>query len=399
VELNGHTLPPQSYRLSDRPSASGLVTWTLELLDVTLQPGRNDFELRVATAEAFCRQPQALVVNFQPAARRGELPHVDLLSPATHATAAEPRIDVAFRVRSSAKVRRVLLTVGRQTIDLSGEDVSAAGVIERKDLPLEPGPNPIEVRAITDAGAEWAGVTVAYAASPVRLVVEEPRGEWQAGDWIWPEATAPDGKLLVRGHATWPEGRPTEPGDQVVRIYVNGFQQRPARLGPPRGGRRAFETEVTLSEASGNSVELEVPGLPAELGGRRPFRVDCRHPQRNRTLHLLAVGTGPDSGDRLTERVLAALRPAIGPDPRTAGFARIETHALASDDLTPGQILRRLRLLKLALDRRGAAGDVVMISFAGRETTGRYGPALLTGDGARDPHLYALDQDALAAVL
>jgi hypothetical protein len=72
-------------------------------------------------------------------------------------------------------------------------------------------------------------------------------------------------RVVLRGKVVWndPEDLTLKRADQAIRIFVNGFQQRPADLqaASPGGTERAFETTVLLNRQKENRIDFELPGL------------------------------------------------------------------------------------------------------------------------------------------
>src|SRR5207249_4112941 len=99
-----------------------------------------------------------------------------------------------------------------------------------------------------------------------------------AGAPLLPEVT-PDGKLILK--QPLPAGQATLYGKvywardddeqfktaKQVRVFVNGFQQRPAELRPFKGVKvknrpeREFVIDVNLNRPTDNHIEVVLPGL------------------------------------------------------------------------------------------------------------------------------------------
>ena len=201
----------------------------------------------------------------------------------------------------------------------------------------------------------------------------------------------PGPRLTARGRIVWndPNDQSLKAADQSVRVYVNGFQQRPAELQQPATGgksERVFETEILLNRDVENRIEFEVPGLRWDAGSRPQVLVqECTGFTSNQWLHLLIIGAGEENGKTLLDSLLKAMNARWEKDHwRTDVFERVEKYGpltVADDNLTPQAVQWQLGHIRDIMRGRQAAGagDVVWIYFKGGERIDEKGHFLLTG--------------------
>jgi hypothetical protein len=377
--------------------ARGARTWRVRLRDVPLAAGKNEVRCWVSNAEARCRAPAQLTVELVPPAQPPAPPEIDLVEPAQDGMVTEPELKVRFRIRSASPLRRVELvregTVPlRRAWDLANRQPDARGFyeVEEAEWPLVPGANRLRVEAVNAGGERHAEVVINYSALPVRLAIDRLELAGQGGQPLEPIRLS-DGKLLfdplpqgrawLHGHVTWDrEGNEQIHKTSWVRVHVNGAMQIPVRLEPVAGNarRKAFKAEILLSQAQGNYVDVELPGLKQEASNRPRFRVDCQKPERTQRLHLLIVGVGEKDGAGLTNRALAALRKREEVPGRisTTAFAQVIHYGTLSDLVDPDQVFTQLCKIKKTIEtlaQEGSANDVLLVYYQGEESVTREG--------------------------
>ena len=155
-----------------------------------------------------------------------------------------------------------------------------------------------------------------------------------------------------------------------MRIYVNGFQQLPAKLAPAAKDKpreRAFKSWIVLNLPD-NTIEASLPSLPPDERSRKKCEATCQQPSRGQDLHIVLVApeVQAQKSKELRERMLKALRaePLEGNLYRTPmSFDFVHFHERRQPDIS--SILVNVRGI---LARRAAAGspnDLVMVySFA-----------------------------------
>src|SRR5262249_20198945 len=146
---------------------------------------------------------------------------------------------------------------------------------------------------------------------PVRVAVErlEPRGagaqpiaaqEFPGGKFVFPEIA--EGRGWLYGKVTWDEGDDERlKQTAIVRGYVNGFQQVPAKLNDSEAGarERTFRTEVLLNHGGENHIALVLPELEQDACSCTQFNMNCKQPVRAQRLHLLAVSRQDQDPEQL----------------------------------------------------------------------------------------------------
>jgi WD40 repeat protein len=425
--INGRPIPTSQLTPLQPPSQ----TWKVLLKDVPLDAGANEVRLWVSNAEAQCQQPGSLKFVYNAPKVPSSAPRVAILSPVQDINVTDPAQRLRFRVWSTGRLQRVELVreglaefrlpfqVDQLTkndeglfelkvdvrltaqdnpqrvnpaVDVSKAKTNAEGFYDVAwDLRLLPRENRFRVEAVNEGGVRQALVVINYLHMPVRLVFEELRGK-QGNVSLKPKVRpggtvsfdpAPEGPVLLRGKVLW-DNESDEKLKQVnwVRVYVNGFQQIPARLDKPIGAarERTFTASILLNRSTKNEVEVELPNDQQEASNRPRFTVDCTHPVKEQRLHLLIVGVGEQDEQKLIEHANQALR--------TRAFTEIIRYGPLTGYVSQRQVFLQLRHLRHRIDldaQRGAANDVVMVYYHGKETMAAEGHYFLTSDSKYDP--------------
>src|SRR5262249_31198654 len=121
----------------------------------------------------------------------------------------------------------------------------------------------------------------------------------------------PTGRVHLRGRVLWDEENDKRLANtQIVRIYVNEFQQLPAKLEPPVSSsrERKFHATLLLNYPQDNHVRIALPELQQDSSNCKDFLVDCKQPERAQRLHLLVVSPGEKDEKRLRNEFLQALQ-------------------------------------------------------------------------------------------
>ena len=263
---------------------------------------------------------------------------------------------------------------------------------------LEPGTNLLGVMAVNEGGQSRAGVEVSCVPVPVRIDVDAlltPEGSAldlkreANGAVIAPQSPTP--RLRIQGRIIWDE--PKDPllarENLGVRVFVNGFQQRPATLEAAGKDKpeRAFETEILLNRLVDNYIEFELPSLKRNKESRPNVVVArCAEFKQDQWLHLLIIGAGEENRDTLLNNVLKAMNARKENETwRTDVFSHIKTYGpltKADHNLGPEYIHNQLFTIRERMRERQAAGagDIVLIYFKGEELIDKAkGHLLLTG--------------------
>src|SRR5439155_11635916 len=256
-------------------------------------------------------------------------PVVDFLQPRENIAVDSATLKVRFRVRSASALSKVQLLQedGKPAaVDLSRlqpqQDGSYQSTTEM-DIQLRRGLTVLRVVAANAGGEQDAALVVNFPYRPVRLVIDSllpigpggkavPAAAIPGGTLVFPEM--PHGRVQLRGHLVWDEQDDARlQQTKIVRVLVNGFQQLPAQLEPAAGGsrERAFRTDLLLSQAANNRVEIALPGLEQDASNRTEFLVNCKDPARAQRLHLILVSLNEEDAKGLDSKFLKLLEPAF----------------------------------------------------------------------------------------
>jgi hypothetical protein len=239
--------------------------------------GPNPLHLEVKNADGEATREEVVRLRYDIGARKAQ---IELRSP--------PRVDESryrldLRVHSQSKLRRIDLKKPSDTrsrpLDVSGQKEDGQGrfyeFTTTVTLDLREGPNLLAIDAENDGGVETHEATITYIPRPVRLLIEPP------------DEVAKTDTLALTGRIVWTDARRYEDIEthlRQLRVFVNGFRQgaptRPRVTGPTTGRRTGARelafTVSTILNRSENHIQVEVPGLPLEDGGRQLFKVACR---------------------------------------------------------------------------------------------------------------------------
>lgn len=401
VEVNGKARAHGKVTVEQGGGAAATVHVKGVALDGGEEKGeatKNEIRLWVSNGDGECAAPDPLVVTFKP---EQPPPSVEFLQPREDSiTVAQPKVSVRILVRSTTPLRRVGLAIeGRREIpvDLVGLKADARGQFELKtevEVPLPPGLTQMRVEA-ANAGGEVSStpLTVNYPKRPVQVIIDSLLPLGGASDKVEPERL-PDGGLRVpelatgrvqlRGRVVWDEKADERiKKARLVRIYVNGFQQMPALLKPPAkaGAReRAFETVLAMSQAAGNQVFVDIPGLEQEAGSRTDFTADCRSPLRAERLHVFALSSGSANGKTLKRQVLGAFQAKDDPSGaiKAPVFDSVSMYGpLVGYEVRPVYVYTQLINIREEIEGAANAGvrgnDLVVFYYHGREVVDAQG--------------------------
>ena len=374
-------------------------TWELTLQDVPLAKGRNLVRLSAANEQGAAARPGELTIQYKEPV---DAPVVKILGPTKVKVGARDYV-LNFSVRSKAALQCVELVQGkvRKPIDKDVSKLAATdGVYELKEslkVTLQPGMNVLGVMAVNEGGKSQAAIEISCVPVPVRIDVDAlltPEGaaidlkREANGAVLAPQAPTP--RLRIQGRVVW-----DDPNDPLisreglrVRVFVNGFQQRPGILQAAGKDKpeRAFETEILLNRLEDNYIEFELPNLRRSKESRPNVVVArCAAFKQDQWLHLLIIGAGEEKRDTLLNNVLKAMnaRKENGTW-RTDVFSNIKTYGpltKADHNLEPEYIHSQLFTIHQRMRERQAAGagDMVLIYFKGEELIDKTKGHLLTG--------------------
>jgi WD40 repeat protein len=383
--------PPLALQLEAPKQEKALNTWTVHLKNVPLGKGANVVRLWAANEQGLSREYGETTLVYTPVAPP---PIVTLVSPAEEQVKGRS-YQFKFQVQSKAPLKLVEVIQGKQPYpskkDLRALKPNKHELYELEDsisVRLEPGTNRLEVIAVNEGGSGRAAAMVSCVVVPVRVELDKvvARDSQQPvmlrrlpeGAFVVPQAPQP--LLDVTGRVVWDDPKDPQLIDagQSVRVYANGFQQRPAELQPAKDGERQFRAEVLLNRAENNEIEFELPTLIRNAENRLVVKVDkCAPFEPNQYLHLLIIGAGETDENRLVDSVLRALGARqIGADEwRTNVFEHVVLYGpliSAKKDLTPAAVRWQLRRIEQQIRARQAkgSGDIILIYFKGGESLG-----------------------------
>lgn len=255
-------------------------------------------------------------------------PEVSFLQPALDEQVLQPISVVEFSVRSESEISEVELWQstkdGKTRIPLESNAASNADegdfvVRHRVNIRLAPGLNSMDVFATNQGGEVSRSRFITYIEPPAIIQIESLRTEEgtvleNRAEVGQPRFDAPSPRAFVtlKGHVklTDENDERWQTGRHYIHVWVNGFQQLPARLSlrkQPGESRLQFETPVLLGQSE-NLVQLSVPGLPRE-SRQQIVPVQCSQPLQDQRLHLLVIGVLPESnGQQLLDGALNTLR-------------------------------------------------------------------------------------------
>jgi hypothetical protein len=205
----------------------------------------------------------------------------------------------------------------------------------------------------------------------------------------------PGGRATLFGKVYWARDDDEQfKTAKQVRVFVNGFQQRPATLERFKGVKvknrpeREFVIDVLLNRPTDNHIEVVLPGLKQRSANRREFVAECANPEPIARLHVLPVvirdkGSAAIDSAQLV-RQLSKLVPSV------AKATVVPYPPLTGSYVTPTQILARLVNIKSFLDATATAGgasDLVVVYYQGAEVIDTDGHYLLTSVSAHNSNL------------
>jgi WD40 repeat protein len=380
--------------------------WVVDVPRVPLERGTgkgeattNVVRLGVSNQEGESREFGTLeMVHEQPK----EPPLIAILEPEGRSTVLFPDVTVRYRVQSPSPLKEVRLIPGPgqpvpADVSRAGRGEGTSYVLEVEvPIHLQRGVTTLRVEATTVDGASGeATAVVTCPEGPVAVVLDSLSDQTGqvvpekviGGRLIFPKAMAA-GRVRLKGQVVWDESTDERLKKAAfVRVYVNGFQQRPARLAPPAPGgrRRAFEADLVLTREKDNQVWLALPDLQPGEGAPTQFQVDCRAPEKDQRLHLLAVS--PDETDEraLKEQVFRAFGIA-GPEDqlRTAAFQQVYLYGPQvghkADRIYLNSKLAQIKGRIMRLIGAGVPGnDLVVIYYRGKEKFDEKGNYFPTG--------------------
>jgi WD40 repeat protein len=376
--------------------------WTTEIKDMTLEEGKNLFELRVANDEGRARQTVPAIGTKPPPPR----PVVVFELPGDE-NVAVPFCPVRFFVRSQGPAQVTLFLNDRPVglEDFKVTDERDGKVYKIDQFPLDKQLNTLRVVA-NDAGMVGEKSVIVTVVQPT-VKVEAEGFRTQAGTVQGLDKPSETARGSLMGRVEWPDADdPVLRQPLDVRVWVNDMEQVTVGLDPAEGRVRRFRVPLCLSRPV-NKVELRFPeAVKRREGDRSEFEVKCDNPQKRQRGHLLVVAPDlkePAQQDKLTARVLKALRGEKLSETAFKSPAFPEGVLYKVDVLGPPSRLESiLYAVNYYIQRRGNdVNEVVIVYFQGRLRMHGGKQYLLWKEP--DPKLpletYAIDCDQLRSIL
>ncbi len=392
-----------------QPKKNEAGAWILEVKDIPLildeqkRVHKNALQVAIRNAEAESEPSAAVVVQYEePPPPR---PTIALKSPgpSREHLLEDPEVSLSFQVNSKAPLKRVVVTQdGQELFRPSALSLASPGVYEfaTPKLALRWGGNTLQVEAVNEGGPETVNLTLNVPPRPVQLVLDGLRTEGSTGKVIAPQdssdgkrsfANVPEGRVVLEGRVRWgnqDEELLKKPHD--VRIYVNGFQQVPARLepaSPEKPRERKFQAHLVLNLKE-NQIRADLPlALQQQENSRQECTASCQKPVRDRQLHLVLVAPDFKEDKQLDERMAKALQAErVGPNLyKSPVFDVVHVHKFTRY-VKYLEVDTRFTAIGRLLKRRAAEGspnDVVMFYFLGQETVNARGRFFWTSETPR----------------
>jgi WD40 repeat protein len=397
-------LAPNYTLVKQAPLAEGanLQTWKVVVASVLLKEGKGN------RLKLWARNEDGESQNFQETAIAFAPPKPAIPPPPT-LTVLEPRLNeevvetpegrLAFRVQWNGPAGNVVVLINNKVRNDAGLVTSPAApdgtvTYQTDALPLESGPNIVQVSAVNEGGRRLSeSYTLFYRqrSAVIRLTglsavkrsapPDGPLGH--GGQLKFPKQDASD--VWVHGQVEWPdETDPVLAQNQPahVRVWVNDFEQFEASLAPRRGRVREFTAELRLNNTA-NRIEVGSSEVKAE---RVAFNVACSQPARTQRLHLLLVAPGRRDEAKVTEEMLTAFQAHHVEGDRfdTAAFGQGRLYGPVIKLAQREEVFDALENMKSAI--YGAAdglNDVIVVFFHGEQLVTEDEHFLLTGETKR----------------
>jgi WD40 repeat protein len=388
-------------------------TWVLRFQGVLLEgafgnraaPRTNQLRLWVGNAEADCHaEATVLYKPVQPP------PEVEFERPATDGGTATSRLKVQVLARSTTKLKKVeLLREGDPPLamDVAAQELDAKGnflLIAEAEVNLRPDFNRLRLSAVNDGGEAHTSISLNYVRPPPQLEITElvlPEGSSIAVKPGERDVTLPTSRATLRGRLYFDE-RDAERVDRAeqVRIYINGFQQRPADLhakapNGTEGWVRTFQTDILLNGVD-NHVEMTLAHFPKADGPQQQFTIHCHRPQPAQRLHVLIVSPGDDDPEPLRADVERAL---VSP-----AFQSSSSVVLVGTEAKLENVQPQLVTIRYVIEAQAKAAalnnDTFVVYYRGAETVGTEGHmfTLYAPPLEADKQRFALPCDWIAEV-
>jgi hypothetical protein len=222
-------------------------------------------------------------------------------------------------------------------------------------------------------------------------------------------APGSDPKPTLAGAEVWLEGKVRWPDDDFkelkeahsVRVYVNGFQQVPAALGPAvqvaDGVERAFKAPVVLNLKEDNYLEVKLPGVALKGDSRQHLVVNCAAPAKEAVAHVVVIAPRERDADALPQGLKRALEKAgVNRAYKVQAYPPLTQEV--GRPVAFGKLLEIGRAIKARALDDFPKNDVVLLYYEGPESLREDGHYFWTGDtaGERDLERTGIELGRLA---
>jgi WD40 repeat protein len=403
VEVNG-VVRSVDVKVSDQQSAPGV--WLLELKNLPLEGGplevdegrkTNEIRFWVSNREAATAKAGALAVVYKPVQPPAE---ITFLQPRQDGPVHTSKLMVKFRIASASPLKKVQVYRTGDTpkpLDLTKIKAGTDGAFEliaEEELKLKPGLNTLRVDATNAGGEQVARLGISFVHRPVRLAIESleafgPQNtpvEWK--DLASGKVVMPSGNVTLRGKVLWDEDNDERFNKtQLVRVYVNEFQQLPVELNrsAPGAHEASFQSELLLNNAEDNHVRLALPDLEHNTADYTDFTVHCKQPAKGQRLHLLIVSPSEKDEKHLKDQFLQAIQASFSSQRgyTSPAFEQVFLdRPLVGTDAEAHNVVRQLEIIRSTIINLARAGspsnDVVVFYFHGSESISPQGHVFQT---------------------
>jgi WD40 repeat protein len=399
IEVDGHRLPAVDYQIRREQD-----TFEVTIPDMPTVLGRSA-EIRIGRSGS--QQPLRHVLAEAKVAAPSRPPVVEIIDPGMNIVVEDTGYTIHYRVRSSHPIQQVDVWRDGDTVDrvaLKASKRNEEGQFEYEGaakVELRAGNNSIEVSARSAGSVASDLIAISRLARPIALEITGITWSKKSSDRIVPVRSeggaisfpqVPSGEVWLEGTVKW--ANPQDPRlnmpDYNAHVWVNGFQQIPAKLEPPTDLERKFRARVILNQSTNNVVEVSLPDLQTELGSLRHFYLDCAHPVRDQRVHLLviAVDEAEEAADQLIERAKSAIDGGNVPADQMFVYGPL-TSATTTKRRVRSEVLRIAEIIE---QRNGnqPGTDVVLIYYQGAELIQQPSGFFLTTRQTRDAETDAL---------
>ncbi len=397
-------LAPNYTLVKQAPLADGanLQTWKVVVAGVLLKEGKNNrLKLWARNEDGESVNPQETAIAVAPPKPATPPPPVlTILEPRlTEEVVETPEGRLAFRVQWNGPAGKVAVLINNKTRNDAGLVPSPAApdgtaTYSTDVLPLESGPNIVQVSAVNEGGRRLSeSYTLFYRqrTAVIRLTglsagkrSAPPDGPLGHGSQLkFPMQDLAD--VWVHGQVEWPDETDavlTQNQPAHVRVWVNDFEQFEAPLAPRRGLVREFTAELRLNNKA-NHVEIGSSEVKAE---KAIFSVACSRPACIQRLHLLLVAPGRRDEAKVTTEMLTAFQAHNVDGDRfdTAAFGQGRLYGPVIKLAQREEVFDALENMKSSIC--GGAddlNDVIVVFFHGEQLVTENEHFLLTGETQR----------------